>query len=131
MKGADGAGGVRGLHVRSWRGTQPLMECIPFRMAGQGRRQGTLSSIELLPEAFVIAAQMAKKSQGLALPVLPAFGTNDEEEAPSQDADMQRIMPHGVDELGPHLSRDQNMACHAFGDAEPAASHMLAASHSS
>ena len=90
--------------MRSWRGTQPLMERVPGRMAGQRRRQGTLSSIELLPEAFVVAAQMAKKSRGLALPVLPAFATNGAGEAPSQDFDMLRIMPHGVSVLSPQLS---------------------------
>ena len=75
------------------------MECIPGRMAGQGCRQGTLSSTELPPEAFVIAAQMAKKSWGLALPVLPAFATTGEGESPGQDLDMLRIMPRGVSEL--------------------------------
>ena len=80
------------------------MECIPGQMSGQGCRQGTLSSIELLPEAFVIAAQMAKKSSGLALPVLPACAMNGEGELPSQDPDMLRIMPHGVYELSAHLS---------------------------
>ena len=107
------------------------MEQVPGRMAGQGRRQGTLGSIELMPEAFVIAAQMAKKSRGLALPVLPAFATDGEGEAPSQDFDMLRIMPHGVSELSPHLSAFmiKRWLVMPLVTRRPAASHMLAASH--
>jgi hypothetical protein len=107
------------------------MECIPGRMAGQGRRQGTLSSIELLPEAFVIAAQMAKKSWGLALPILPALATNGEGKASSQHPDVLRIMPHGVSELSPHLLAlliKIGLAT-PLTMRRPAAIHMLAASH--
>lgn len=99
-------------------------------MAGQGRRQGTLSSIELLPEAFVIAAQMAKKSWGLALPILPALATNGEGKASSQHPDVLRIMSHGVSELGPHLLAllIKIGLVTPLTKRRPAAIHMLAAS---
>ena len=102
-------------------------------MAGQGRRQGTLSSIELLPEAFVVVDQMAKKSKGLALPVLPALATEGEGEAPSQHFDMLRIMPHGVSKLSPHLSAFmiEVWLVTPLVTRRPAASHMLAASRPS
>ena len=73
-------------------------------MVGQGSRQGTAQWIELLPEALVVAAQMAKESWGLPLAILATFPANGGGESPRKNPDAFRIMSDCISELSPHAS---------------------------
>ena len=65
--------------------------------------RGTLrAGIELLPEALVVAAQMAKESWGLPLPILGIFAENGGGELLRHHPDMLRIMSHCLSKLSLH-----------------------------
>lgn len=66
-------------------------------MLGEGERQGTACRIKSLPEALVIAAQLAKQSWGLPLVLkarFPADGTTGGGQLLRQNPNILRVMSH-------------------------------------
>ena len=60
--------------------------------------------IQLLPEEFVVTAEMPKQDWCLLLPVLPALAADDRRETARQDSDAVNIMTQRISEFCPELS---------------------------